>query len=241
MKKLWLLMVVASISSCDSEHLFHRVDVFKGEGSGDYKLGQRITIISDEPDPGFGFFSWVGDTAYVDEPRAPQTTLTVPLMDIRLEAVYKELPRYTLTVVDGNGSGMYLEGSRVLIEALAPDSNLLFTHWSGATQYLENPDTSVTYCTIPAENLSVEANWEAANLVSFSSTIQPLILTKCSTIGCHDVNSNNSILTTYPEIRDNASSIKDFIVSGLMPISEPLPQAEIDLFCLWIDQGKLNN
>jgi hypothetical protein len=44
-------------------------------------------------------------------------------------------------------------------------------------------------------------------------------------------------LTSYDEVRDNATAIFDRLSEGTMPCDEAWPAERIDLFQEWMDQG----
>ena len=64
-------------------------------------------------------------------------------------------PSYTLTVVNGSGSGSYASGTIVDISANT-NSNEAFLVWSGLD--IANTNSSNTTVTMPATNLTVTAN-----------------------------------------------------------------------------------
>jgi hypothetical protein len=64
---------------------------------------------------------------------------------------------YTLTVVDGTGSGAYAAGTVVTISANPPPSGESFLDWTGAT--VQNPNASTTTLTMPPSSVTVTANF----------------------------------------------------------------------------------
>lgn len=96
---------------------------------------------------------------------------------------------YSLTVVNGSGSGSYVVGSQPIIVADDPAANLEFSSWT------INPDSTViaskalsaTVVTMPASNVTVTANYKAKSSGSGSSTTRP---TSSSTIN----NGGNTVV-----------------------------------------------
>ena len=67
--------------------------------------------------------------------------------------------KYTLTVVNGSGSGSYAAGTVVTITANPPPTGQSFVNWTGAT--VANPTAATTTLTMPADNKTVTANYSA--------------------------------------------------------------------------------
>ena len=69
------------------------------------------------------FDQWIGDTAYVDNVDAANTTVTMPDLDVELTATYESIiVEYTLTVNGGSGGGSYEAAEVVGISADAPST-----------------------------------------------------------------------------------------------------------------------
>ena len=80
--------------------------------------------------------------------------------------------------------------------------------------------------------------------VKFSSTILPLISTKCATSGCHDATSSNGPgpLTNYAQIFASRTSILAAVTSNRMPQGGPaLSVVEKGALNCWIDANAPNN
>ena len=77
--------------------------------------------------------------------------------------------------------------------------------------------------------------------------VEPLINQSCATSGCHDATgAAGYVLTTHAEVSTNASIILDVIQHNqgvsAMPLGQnKLPDADIQNFDCWIQQGKQNN
>ncbi|WP_462253036.1 hypothetical protein [Ferruginibacter sp.] len=78
----------------------------------------------------------------------------------------------------------------------------------------------------------------------FAADVQPIIQSLCATnSSCHaggSVNSGGS-LTTYAEINAKKSNIRAQILSGAMPQTGTISQAQINALICWIDSGAPNN
>jgi len=79
------------------------------------------------------------------------------------------LLNFTLTVVNGTGSGSYAAGVTIPIAANTPPSGQSFAGWTGAT--VQNATTSSTGIVMPAANTTVTANFAANAPTSFTLTV----------------------------------------------------------------------
>jgi hypothetical protein len=235
---LLLAAGILALSQCADDRLYNTLTVLNGSGSGVFEAGDQVQIVADTPASGSGFFSWTGDTAYLSDPGAPIATLTMPLRNVELTATYKSLPTYQLTVENGQGSGKYLEGTRVTVSATLPPGNWVFVQWEGDLEFIKDEEDEVTQITMPAKPITIRATFEEANLVSFQRDIVPVFNTRC--VICHDNNSNYYPYTNYNEIKTRAQEVRAAIENGTMP-PNGMPQSEKDLIYLWMDQGLRNN
>lgn len=233
-----LAATILALSRCADDRLFNTLTVTNGSGSGVFEVGDQVQIVADTPAAGTGFFAWTGDTAVLDDPAAPIATLTMPLRDVALTATYKALPTYQLTVENGQGSGRYLEGTRVTVEATLPPGNWVFVQWEGDIAFIKDEEDEVTQITMPAQDITIRATFEEANLVSFQRDIMPVFNSRC--VICHYEGSNYYPYTNYNEITARALDIRASLENGNMPPSG-MPQSEKDLIYLWMDQGMRNN
>jgi len=80
-----------------------------------------------------------------------------------------------------------------------------------------------------------------SSTISFQKDIMPIFSYYCTS--CHDTKHHiaNLDLTTYDSIAKYANSSLSSIVSGSMPPSGKLSDANIQKFSCWIKQGKQNN
>lgn len=93
-----------------------------------------------------------------------------------------------------------------------------------------------------------QQNPECPTVVSFSTDIQPLIQTNCSTSGCHATpGPGKPALNTHAEISANASQIRNVIRKNpgepnFMPLGgQKLADSIIQEFGCWIEQGSQDN
>ncbi len=78
----------------------------------------------------------------------------------------------------------------------------------------------------------------------FSTDVTPILTTVCSiNSNCHASGSTNSggPLTSYAEVNAKKSNIHAQILSGAMPQTGTITQAQVNAFICWIDSGAPNN
>jgi hypothetical protein len=238
-----IFMLALLFVSCDTEKMYHTVVVTNGSGSGYYELGESVAIEAD-PAPGEqAFFEWIGDTSLLSATRSPATTFEMPLRDVYLEATYSSLPQYTLTIEGGSGSGKYLAGTIVAIEADPAPEFHVFNGWDGPSQYLAAPQSGSTTVEMPEEDITFTATYlENPDLVSFSAQILPIIEANCNTVGCHSPLDVNEPLTNYEEVKKNLLDVQIMVLNGTMPPPpDVITQSERELILLWIEQGAPDN
>jgi hypothetical protein len=79
---------------------------------------------------------------------------------------------------------------------------------------------------------------------TFSGDVQPILNTVCSiNSNCHASGSINfgGVLTTHAEVSAKKTDIRAQILSGAMPQTGAITQAQINAFICWIDSGAPNN
>ncbi len=78
----------------------------------------------------------------------------------------------------------------------------------------------------------------------FTADVQPILTTVCAiNSGCHGAGSTNvgGPFTTHAEVFAKRANIRAAILSGVMPQTGTISQAQINAFICWIDSGAPNN
>jgi hypothetical protein len=133
------------------------VTIHGGNGTGSYTYQQQVPIAATAPSAGKTFDRWIGDTLYVANATASNTTVTMPAQPVTLTATYKDA-YYKLTVINGSaGMVQCTNGTKVAIAAYAAPAGKKFDRWTGSTQYVASVTSAVTTVTMPAQNISVTA------------------------------------------------------------------------------------
>jgi len=110
----------------------HALTVNSGSGSGTYIPDEVVEIVADDPAIGLVFDQWVGDTAYLDDPAAATTDVTMPAQDVEVTATYtNDANQYALTINSGSGSGTYGAAVSVAISADPAPTGWRFDEWWG--------------------------------------------------------------------------------------------------------------
>gem|GEM_PF-1922266 len=137
----------------------YKLTVVNGSGSGSYAAGTDVVITAKEPAAGMVFDDWEGNTSYLSSTILSTVTVTMPAKAITVKATYKEIlpTKYMLTVVNGSGSGSYVAGKDVSIQAKTAATDKVFERWTGDTNYVfavYNPSTKVT---VPEKDITLTA------------------------------------------------------------------------------------
>jgi hypothetical protein len=151
------LTVIASYTNLPAPSVYP-LTVVNGTGSGSYLPGTVVTITANLPPAAEAFAGWTGYA--VENANASTTTITMPAAAATVIANYQVSATYTLTVVNGSGSGVYVPGTVVGIAAESPPSQEVFANWSGySVANVVAPNTTLT---MPAANVVITANFQPA-------------------------------------------------------------------------------
>jgi hypothetical protein len=135
--------------------------VVNGTGGGAYAANTTVSIVANSPPVGQVFSGWTG--ANVANPLAASTTLVMPASDTTVSANYgTSAPPptyYTLTVVNGSGSGAYAANTTVSIAANPAPPGQAFLAWTGAA--VADAVAPATSLTMPAANATVTATYSS--------------------------------------------------------------------------------
>ena len=135
-----------------------------GTGDGYHFEGEVVTVTAPAPGATHTFW-WEGDTHLVTDPEAWNTTFTMPARDAEISATYPEI-KYTLTVVNGNGSGSYTTGTRVNVSPkTAPSDMHEFDQWAGDTPGLDSFIAESTVFTIGEADALIEPHYKPVSAV----------------------------------------------------------------------------
>jgi O-glycosyl hydrolase len=135
--------------------------VTNGNGSGEYVANSPVTVSAGEAPANQKFYQWTGDILNIEDKYAETTTLTMPNKSISITAEYVELPKYVLTVVNGDGGGGFFPGEEISITAGdSSELDLEFKEWLGDIAYLDNPENSQATVTMPGKNITMKASYQ---------------------------------------------------------------------------------
>jgi len=132
-----------------------------GSGSGDSVPGTVVAIQANAPAEGMMFDKWEGQTAQVANVNLARTSLTMPGTDVRIRAVYRELPEglHTLTVQGGDGDGDYAAASLQNIVSGEAPPDQIFARWIGQVANLEDINAEQTTVYMPPHDVEVVATY----------------------------------------------------------------------------------
>jgi hypothetical protein len=138
-----------------------------GNGTFDCNTDAPITAT---PADGWYFTEWTGDVSTIANVYAASTNITMD-GDYSITANFEEIPpvRYDLTMsanpeIGGTATDLinespYVEGTEVSIEAEAAEG-YQFVNWTAPAGVFGNADEEETTFTMPAQNVTVTANFE---------------------------------------------------------------------------------
>ena len=165
--------VAVTATYADVPPMLHQLEVVNGSGAGTYTAGTTIPIEADAPATGKYFVMWTGQTEFVRDVLLPSTVVIMPDADVRVAAVYADVPPtlQQLTVAGGSGSGAYTAGTEVKISAATPASGKYFAMWTGQTDTIENIRLPATTLRLPDHSVSVSATYEDVPPTLFTLTV----------------------------------------------------------------------
>ncbi len=170
--------------------------------------GIEITLTA-VPNSGYRFKEWQVNSSVT----ISNNKFTMPAENVTAKAIFEVISAPTFTVtVNGSyagttGAGSYTEGAAVTIAA-GSRSNYRFTGWSAIDITLANPGSASTTFTMPANNVTVTANW--------------------SYIGSSDVPGSGSDTIVQPTAPAANGSIQVNYTTSGGTASLVLPDAKVD-------------
>ena len=96
-----------------------KLKVNKGNNSGEYAVGEQVTVTADPPAGNYVFSVWIGDIEYLSDPGKPTTIVTMPDKDIEITATYRPI-----SSVDDNNLHSKLFFPNPVHETINFDENL---------------------------------------------------------------------------------------------------------------------
>jgi hypothetical protein len=163
----------------------YTLTVTDGTGDGEKSPNDVVDITADEPNEGWSFDAWTGDTAYVANTSEPNTTVTMPEADVSVTATYTPPAGGSVFQQDSGSDGicsMEAENYETIESGTCGDDWNEVTAESGYTgecamQALPDDGDQVT---TSIETAAAELTWE----VNFVKTG-----THYMWVRCHDLNS----------------------------------------------------
>jgi hypothetical protein len=133
---------------------------------------------------GYQFANWTATAGTFADADAAETTFTMPAQNVTVTANFEAATEYTLTMVaspvaggtatDLTGAPTYLEGEVVSIQASA-DSDYEFVNWTAPSGSFGDANTPTTSFTIPAQDVTVTANFELVGGYTLMMAASPIM------------------------------------------------------------------
>lgn len=143
-----------------SGRIYHNVTVNNGSGSGSYYEGQTVTCTGNQAPDTWEFSHWEENGEIISY--ANPYKFSMGTSDRELTAVYKEIPYFTLTVINGSGSGTYLRNSSPTIIMDPAPEGMKFLQWEiidGEDNDVTEPLASTTTIRNLTHNITVKATY----------------------------------------------------------------------------------
>lgn len=144
----------------DPTYIYHNVIVNNGSGSGSYYEGQKVTCRGDQAPDTWEFSHWEEDGEIISY--ANPYEFIMGTSDRELTAIYKEIPYFNLTVINGTGSGRYLRNSSPTIVMNPAPEGMKFLQWEileGDDNDVYQPLASTTYIRNLIHDVKVQATY----------------------------------------------------------------------------------
>jgi hypothetical protein len=142
-----------------------------------YKGGTGVSIKA-VANPGYQFVSWTAPVGTFANPNAAETTFTMPAQDVTVTANFvATVAGHNLimavnpvgggTATDLTNASPYAAGTAISIKAVAA-AGYQFVSWTAPAGTFANANAAQTTFTMPAQGVTVTANFEATGQVLFS-------------------------------------------------------------------------
>ena len=149
----------------------YHLRVSHGNGDGDYYGGTTLTVNADAADPGFAFSGWTimfGSGTFNDASQ-PSTLFTTGFEETRIRANYIQTGS-SITIVNGEGSGVYPAGSTISLTPSAPEAGKEFSNWvvTEGTISIDQPDAYNAVATVGESPATITAVYKDGPLAEDS-------------------------------------------------------------------------
>lgn len=110
-----------------------------------------------------------------ESPRVANMTFSPEgLSDVLVTATQVVIELYTLTVINGTGSGEYAEGTIVDVVADPDGFDKIFFSWTGDVDHLNDITLSSAQLTMPVSDISITASYSPTSVIAVNSTLVSL-------------------------------------------------------------------
>lgn len=127
-----------SLIPIPDERPTHTLTVINGSGSGTYREGTVIKCYGNQAPDTYEFAYWTENDNVISY--SNPISITMGTTDRTIEANYKPIPYFTVTVINGSGSGIYIRNSNPQITMNPAPDGMKFLQW----EVLEGDDNDVT-------------------------------------------------------------------------------------------------
>ncbi len=139
----------------------HTLTVHSGVTSGEYWSGQEVEVSCSKPEKDYEFAYWTDSTGKILSYANPYK-FNMPDSDYDITANYKAIPYFTVTVINGTGSGTYIRNSSPTIMMDPAPEGKKFFQWEilvGDDNDVTEPLASTTTIRNLTHNVEVQATY----------------------------------------------------------------------------------
>lgn len=155
--------------------VYHTLSVTNGSGSGSYYEGQYFACYGNQAPSTYEFSHWTNANGDIISYSNPYTGY-MGSSDISITANYKPIPYFTVTVIDGSGSGTYIRNSYPTIQMNPAPEGKKFLQWEvieGDANDVELPKAETTRIRNLTHNVTVQATYYVPDPeIKYTLTIQ---------------------------------------------------------------------
>lgn len=211
--------------------------VYGGTGGGEYYPGDKVTVIAADAPADKLFDKWTATDGTLADASSTMTEFTMSEGATTLTATYKDIPKYSLTVVGGTGSGEYKAGEKITVTADEAPEGMIFDKWEADGAEITADGGTATFV-MPEGEVTVKAVYREKTVytVAFVSGKNSLVYE----INC-DINEIVSItvdgsavanVASEPDATESGNSTRITLSSGYV---STLPDGSHELLVTLVD------
>ena len=158
---LMLFMPLSQLSGCAKTPALFEVSVTNGTGSGEYAVGENVTIKANDPEMGKEFSQWSLKGLVIDDLTKPELSFVMPSNDVTATALYKDIA-YEITLENCLANKESAKYGEMVTFTANEYQDQRFTKWNFTgvdTTKLDLTKSPITI-SMPANSIKVTAEYK---------------------------------------------------------------------------------